>query len=77
MIINKNTNPKKDLYYFGAKIIEVLDASKNKDVDYFQLYETFNEQHNISIVLFDNALTWLFILGVIKRVNKLIIEKCF
>ena len=77
MIVSKNTNPEKDLYYLGGKVIEILDASKRLKFDYFALYQDLNKQHNISINLFSLVLDWLFIIGVIKNGNKGIIEKCF
>lgn len=77
MIVNKNTNPEKDLYYLGGKVIEILDQSNEETFDYFNLYQDLNKQHNISINLYSLVLDWLFIIGVIKNGNKGIIEKCF
>lgn len=77
MIVNKNTNPEKDLYYLGGKIIELLDVSDKRAFDYFGLYWDLNEQQKISINLFSLVLSWLFILGAIKNGNNGSIEKCF
>ena len=77
MIINKNTNPERDLYYLGGKVIELLDASNKNEFDYFDLYKNLSKSHNISIRLFSLVLDWLFILGVIKNGKKGSVEKCF
>ena len=34
MIVNQDTNPARDVYYFGAKIIEII-ANKPSDTDFF------------------------------------------
>lgn len=38
MIVSKNTHPERDLYYLGAKTIEVLNASEQEEWDYLDLY---------------------------------------
>ena len=77
MIVNKNINPERDLYYLGGKVIEVLNGSKQAQFDYFELYILLNKTNKVSLNLFSLALDWLFILGVIKKGNKGVIEKCF
>ena len=77
MIINKNTNPERDLYFLGGKVIEVLNALTQKEVDYFELFILVNKLNKISLNLYSLVLDWLFILGVIKKGNKGQIEKCF
>ena len=77
MIINKNTNPERDLYYLGGKVIEVLNTFDQKEIDYFDLYVNLNKVNKISINLYSLVLDWLFILGVIKKGNKGVIVKCF
>lgn len=77
MIVNKNTSPKRDLYYLGGKVIEILDLSNDTEFDYFELYADLNKNHSISINLFSLVLDWLFILGIIKKGNKGLLEKCF
>ena len=34
MIVNKNTNPERDLYYLGGKVIEVLNSYTKNEIDY-------------------------------------------
>lgn len=77
MIVNKNINPERDLYYLGGKVIEILDNSNNAKFDYFELYSNLNKNHNISINLFTLVLDWLFILGAVKKDKKGLLEKCF
>ncbi|WP_291128616.1 ABC-three component system middle component 6 [Dysgonomonas sp. UBA7698] len=77
MIVNKNINPERDLYYLGGKVIEILDNSNKTEFDYFELYGGLNKNHNISINLFSLVLDWLFILGVIKKGKKGLLERCF
>lgn len=77
MIINKNINPERDLYYLGGKVIEALNSTKHAQIDYFELFMLLNKTNKVSLNLFSLALDWLFILGVIKKGNKGVIEKCF
>ncbi|MCF6353369.1 MAG: hypothetical protein L3J06_10195 [Cyclobacteriaceae bacterium] len=77
MIVNKNINPERDLYYLGGKVIEMLNDSNKDEFDYFELYKKLCKNHNISINLFSLVLDWLFILGVVKNGKKGLIGKCF
>jgi len=77
MIVNKNINPERDLYYLGGKVIEILNSSNKTKFDYFELYNNLNKSHNISINLFSLVLDWLFILGAIKKGKKGLLERCF
>jgi hypothetical protein len=77
MIVNKNTNPERDLYYLGGKVIEVLNSFKKNEIDYFDLFLSVNKSNKVSLNLYSLVLDWLFILGVIKKGNKGLIIKCF
>lgn len=77
MIVSKNTNPERDLYYLGGKVIEILVSSKNVKYDYFELYAQLNNEQAIGLNLYILALDWLFILGVIKNSDNGCIERCF
>ena len=77
MIINKNINPERDLYYLGGKVIEVLNLFSQNKVDYFELFLSVNKLNKVSLNLYSLVLDWLFILGVIKKGNKGLIIKCF
>ena len=77
MIINKNINPERDLYYLGGKVIEVLHSYTQTEIDYFDLFLSVNKSNDISLNLYSLVLDWLFILGVIKKGKKGTITKCF
>ncbi len=77
MIINKNINPERDLYYLGGKVIEVLNLFNQNEVDYFELFLSVSKSNKVSLNLYSLVLDWLFILGVIKKGNKGLIIKCF
>jgi hypothetical protein len=77
MIINKNTNPERDLYYIGGKVIEILNLFTQDEIDYFELFLTVNKSNKVSLNLYSLVLDWLFILGVIKKGKKGNIIKCF
>jgi hypothetical protein len=77
MITSKNTHPERDLYYLGAKIIEVLDSLQQGEWDYFDLFSEINQTENISVKLYALALDWLFILNVIQQGKNGGIKKCF
>lgn len=77
MIVNKNINPERDLYYLGGIVIEVLNSFTKNEIDYFDLFLSVNKSNKVSLNLYSLVLDWLFILGVIKKGNKGLIIKCF
>ena len=77
MIVNKNINPERDLYYLGGKVIEVLNSFTKNEIDYFDLFLSVNKSNTVSLNLYSLVLDWLFILGVIKKGKKGSIIKCF
>jgi hypothetical protein len=77
MITSKNIHPERDLYYLGAKTIEVMNSSEKDEWDYFDLFVDLNQQQKISVTLFSLVLDWLFILQVIQKSNKGRIKRCF
>ena len=77
MIVNKNINPERDLYYLGGKVIEVLNSFTKNEIDYFDLFLSVNKSNKVSLNLYSLVLDWLFVLGVIKKGNKGSIIKCF
>lgn len=77
MIVNKNINPERDLYYLGGKVIEVLNSFSKNEIDYFDLFLSVNKSNKVSLNLYSLVLDWLFILGVINKGNKGLIIKCF
>ncbi len=77
MIVNKNINPERDLYYLGGRVIEVLNSLNQNEVDYFDLFLSVNKLNKITLNLYSLVLDWLFIIQVIKKGNKGLIIKCF
>lgn len=77
MIVNKNINPERDLYYLGGNVIEVLNSYTQNEIDYFDLFLSVNKSNEVTLNLYSLVLDWLFILGVIKKGNKGMIIKCF
>jgi hypothetical protein len=77
MIIDKNINPERDLYYLGAILIGVLQNKDNVEVDYMDLYSLINIEKDITINLYSLTLDWLFILGLVTKGNNGKIIKCF
>lgn len=74
MIINQDNNPQRQLYYLGAKALEILNA-KGGSVDFFEVYEQLKIEHNISIRLYVLTVDWLYLLGAIKS-DRGLIERC-
>lgn len=77
MIVNKNIHPERDLYYLGGKVIEILQVTEPKSIDFFELYLSVNKNTSITMNLFTLVLDWLFIIKVIKKGSNGEIEKCF
>ena len=77
MIITKNINPERDLYYLGGKVIEELHLFTQNEIDYFDLFLIINKSNKVSLNLYSLVLDWLFVLGVIKKGKKGKIIKCF
>lgn len=76
MIVDKDIQPEKKLYYLGALVIEILNQSSDKKMEFFSLFQRLKEKENISVSLFILILDWLYIINVIKK-NRNIIERCF
>lgn len=77
MIVNKNINPERDLYYLGGKVIEILQDIDENEFDYFEVFQRLNSQKSISLNLYILVLDWLFLLKAIKKGKNGILEKCF
>lgn len=77
MIVDKTTNPERNLYYLGGVLIDVFIKKKKDEIDYLELYKLFNQQQNITINLYSLTLDWLFILGLVTKGENGRIKKCF
>ncbi len=76
MILGKDINPKKQIYYLSALIIEELKKTEVDTFDFFETYRIIKEKEDISINLFSLSLDWLFLLGAVNN-NKNKLIKCF
>lgn len=76
MIVSKDTNPERDVYFLGAEIINII-ADYPDVIDFLDAYKKLNEIQEVSINLFTHALDWLFIIGAIDHSGKGDIKKCF
>ena len=77
MIISKDTNPERDFYYLGAKIIEVLSQNKSNKIHFINVFEELRISENISVNLFTLTLDWLYLIGAIHKPERGYIVKCF
>lgn len=75
MINDNETNPKRDLYYLGGVVINILDHASSDDT-FFDIFEKIRERETISINLFSLTIDWLFLLDIVQFKNGRL-EKCF
>lgn len=74
MILNKDTNPKYNLYHVGAQILEVLSESPS-EISFSNLYDRLYSKHGLEMGLVVLGLDWLYIIDAVKY-NKVGIVKC-
>lgn len=77
MIISNDIKPDRDLYFLGGKVIQILIASEESEIDYFDLFQKMSSHGDITISLYTLTLDWLFIIGVIENAANGRIRKCF
>ncbi|GAB3275546.1 ABC-three component system middle component 6 [Parahaliea aestuarii] len=77
MIVSKDVNPERDLYFLGARVIELLDHSGNGSDSFLDIFQQLNADNDISMNLYVLTLDWLYLLGAVKEINDGIIKKCF
>lgn len=63
MIISHDYNPERQLYYLGAKLLEVMPA--NRGVALFDAFQMLSEREDVSFSLFILTADWLFLIGAI------------
>ena len=76
MIINRDINPKREIYHLGALVLEIITNKPDVEMDFFDIYQDLNEKIKVSVTLYILTLDWLFILGLINKKRETII-KCF
>lgn len=77
MIISKDTNPTKDLYYVGGLILQHFEKNDLTSIDYHELINALKSKHNISTNLLFLSLDWLYMIGSININNNGDIIVCF
>ena len=76
MIVSKDTNPERDVYYLGAKVIEAI-SDLSQEVDFFDLFKIINSSEGVSMNLYALTLDWLFLIGAVENSESGNIKKCF
>jgi len=76
MIIDRDTNPSRDIYYLGSELLAALDQHTAKEVDFFVAFDLLNKKVQVSMSLYVLTIDWLFLLGSIRSQDG-VIEKCF
>ena len=75
MIISKDINPSRNIYYLGGLLIEILQSC-DKSILIYDAFEQMRKKANISMNMFSLTLDWLFLIDVINVKNGEI-HKCF
>lgn len=76
MIVSKDISPERDVYYLGARIIDIISV-ESEPIDFFDVYEKINASDGVSMNLYSLILDWLYIVGVIENSGNGSIKKCF
>ncbi len=76
IVVNKDINPEREVYYLGAVIIKILKNTTKKELELLDVFQLLNKERRVSMNLFVLTLDWLYILGSINH-NKGHIVKCF
>lgn len=76
IVINKDINPEREIYYLGAEVIEILKGIPMKDADLLDVFQLLNKRRRVSMNLFVLTLDWLYLVGSINH-NEGCIVKCF
>ncbi len=76
IVVNKDINPEREIYYLGAIVIEILKSVPKKDFQLLDVFQLLNNKRKVSMSLFVLTLDWLYILGSITH-NRGHIVKCF
>ena len=66
MIISKDINPAKDLYYTGSLILQYFIKYSIKTIDCHNLVQNLKKEYGLSANIIFLSLDWLYILGSIE-----------
>ena len=76
MITGVDINPRRQLYYTGALVLNILNENKNGSISLMDAFQKLHEKEQVSFNLFSLTLDWLFILNTIV-IDREGIKKCF
>lgn len=76
MIVSKDISPEQDVYFIGAKIIDII-SRETGDADFFDVYKQVHASGGVSMSLYTLSLDWLYIAGVIDNSENGNLRKCF
>lgn len=77
MLLAKDINPAKSIYYSSALILDIiLKDQNNKTIDVIELFSKINDSHKISFHLLILSLDWLFMIGVLNINDNGLLIKC-
>jgi len=76
IVINKDINPEREIYYLGAVVIEILKSIPHKEADLLDVFQLLNKRKRVSMNLFVLTLDWLYLVGSINHQEGCIV-KCF
>jgi len=63
MIISKDTNPAKDIYYTGGLILQYFIKNSIKVIGCNDFVQNLKNEYNLSTNMIFLSLDWLYILG--------------
>lgn len=66
MIVGRDVNPRNNLYYRGALVLETLESLSDKKVSQLTLIEEVYRLHGFAGNGLQFALDWLFMAGLIE-----------
>lgn len=72
MLIDSDIHPERNIYYIGAKQLDLICNRKRAECDIQVLFNEYNKSNNVKIS-FDYhllALDWLYILGIVDIGSK-------
>jgi hypothetical protein len=76
MIIGKDINPQRKIFYLGGVVLDTLKSTSNEEISFFDLFGRVNNKEKISLSLFTLTLDWLFLLDAVSY-SKGGLKKCF
>ncbi|MBL3531667.1 hypothetical protein JMJ99_09840 [Companilactobacillus zhachilii] len=66
MILPIDTQPESSLYFFGAKVLEVLNEQPENKGYFFDVFNLVKKRVKISLKLYQLTLDWLFLINIAK-----------